>query len=225
MHKPTAAIAVAIVLAGPAWAETRNLSGFSTVGASGRYDVEITQAETYSVVVEGRDAGQVETSVDGQRLRIRQRGAWFGLGRRELDAVVRVSLPRVDGLAAAAGVEMTASSIATGDIDLSAAQGAQLSVRDLRATNVSLSAAQGGLLDAAGACESVDASAAMGGVIDADGLECATADVSAAMGGVVEVHARFAVDASAAMGGAIDVSGAPETRTASASMGGDINIH
>lgn len=216
---------VSLCFAAPAFADNRNLSGFTSVGASGRFSVEITQAETYSVTVDGRDADEVETSVSGDRLRIRQRGAWFGLGRRELDAVVRVALPQVEDLSVAAGAELTADAISTGDIGLSAAQGGELLVRDLRANSVSLSAAQGGMLSAAGVCQTVDASAAMGGIVDAERLDCADAHASAAMGGVVEIHARLAVDASAAMGGVIDVTGSPETRSASASMGGDINIH
>ena len=220
-----AATAMALALAAPAFAENRNLSGFSNVGASGRFRVEVTQAETFAVSVDGRDAAQVETRVSGDRLRITQRGGWFGLGRRELDALVRVSLPRVEGLAAAAGVEMNAEAIASDDIRLASAQGAELTVGDLRASDVSLAAAQGGLLNVAGACETVEASAAMGGVIDAERLDCANADASAAMGGVVEVHATQSVDASAAMGGVVSVSGAPQTRSASATMGGDININ
>lgn len=218
-----AALALA-VLAGAASAETRALSGFTHVAASGGYRVEVSQGPGFSVVVDGADAAQIETRLQRDRLRITQRNRWFGFGHRKLDAVVRVTMPDVSGLSASAGVELLAGAIAADDVGLAAAQGGLLSVHELRAGSVSLAAAQGGMIHVAGACQTVDASAAMGGVIEAEGLDCASADVSAAMGGVAEIHARERVDASAAMGGVIDVSGAPVARNTSAAMGGDIEI-
>ena len=198
------ALAAPVTVHAAAAADTRAHSGFTGVGASGRYRVEVVQGASYGVTVDGPDAARIETRVEGRTLQIRPNNRpWFGV-EPAYDVVVRVSAPTITDLAVARGGQMRAELTQASALDLSAAMGAEL--------------------DVSGACGDLDASAAMGATIDAHGLACRSVDASASMGGDMRVHATESVDASASMGGSIRVTGAPAQRETSATMGGDISI-
>lgn len=215
---------LAFALAGPAQAETRNLSGFTRVAAFDRMTVEVAVGETYAVDVTGSDAGRVRTRIDGRTLKITDaRRPWFGGGPR-LDAHVRVTAPRIEGVAAARGAELTATiSGECDDFSAAAAMGATTHVSGLSCHRVDASAAMGGELELNGACEALDVSAAMGGSVGARGLQCRTVDASAAMGGAIRAYASERYDASASMGGAISFAGEARRGDTSAAMGGSIS--
>ncbi|GAM99369.1 hypothetical protein U91I_03018 [alpha proteobacterium U9-1i] len=191
-------------LVGAAGAETRNLSGFEGVRASGRFDVRINVGSEYSVTITGPDAERLKTEIEDGVLEIEPRNRpWFGSEPR-YDADVTITTPRLVSLAAARGVEMEATSIAADNFEIAAAMGASVS--------------------ATGTCRALDASVAMGASLDASDLRCETADVSAAMGGDARVFASQSLDASAAMGGSVRVGGAPAHTDISTAMGGGVSL-
>lgn len=216
------AAGLSVTVMAPAQAETRQVSGFESVVASGRFRVEIAVGEGYSVTVEGADAARIRTRLDGGALRIEPaRRPWFGEPR--YDALVHVTLPRLEGVSAARGAVVNAT--AGGEcsaFDAAAAMGADLTVSGLMCRTVSASAAMGAELELAGACGTADLSAAMGASIDTTALQCRDLDASAAMGGEVEAFASNSYDASAAMGGDISVRGGATVRDRSTAMGGSV---
>lgn len=198
------ALAAPLAINAAAAADTRSHTGFTGVGASGRYQVEVVQGAAYSVTVEGADAAHITTEVEDGTLRIHPTNRpWFA-PEPAYDVVVRVSAPSINELTVARGGHMRARLTQTASLDLTAAMGAEL--------------------DVSGACGSLDVTAAMGAQIDARELACRSVDASASMGGDMRVHATDSIDASASMGGSIRVSGSPAQRETSASMGGDISI-
>lgn len=215
-------VAFAAAISASAHAETRRLSGFDSVTASGRFRVEVAVNETFSVTVDGADAARIRTRLDEDTLRIEPvRRPWFGEPR--YDAVIRVTLPRLQGVSAVRGALVTATAGgACDDFDATAAMGAGLTVAGLNCATVSAEAAMGAELELAGACERADLSAAMGGAIDTAALECRDIDASAAMGGQIAAFASNSYDASAAMGGDITVRGGANVRDHSTAMGGSI---
>jgi hypothetical protein len=222
-------VAVALLaggLAGAAHAETRGLTGFTEINASDRLRVEVATGETYGVEVTGADAERVRTRLDGRTLRISDaRRPWFG-SRRRLDATVRVTAPRVEGVAASRGAELSATlSGECGDFSAAAAMGGAVRVSGVACRSVDAAAAMGGELRLAGTCDALDVSAAMGGQVRAADLQCRTVDASAAMGGDIRVYASESYDASAAMGADIDVAGEARRGETSAAMGGSISQH
>lgn len=193
---------VALVMATSASAETRDLRGFNSIGASDQMRVEISVGGEYAVEVTGADAARVRTRVEDGTLLIDQRNRpWFG--SRHLNAVVRISVPELESIAAARGVEVNARGVDSERFDIAAAMGAEVRV--------------------SGTCGVLDAAAAMGASIRADELQCRTADVSAAMGGSARVYASETYEGSASMGGSIDISGDGASRGRSTAMGGSIN--
>lgn len=198
-----AALAAA-ALSAPALADTRALSGFERIRASDQLRVEVIIGDAYSVLVTGSDAHRIATEVDDETLRIRLRNRpWLG-GGGPLDAVVRVTLPRLTAIAASRGVTLRAENVQARGFSVAASMGA-----DVRVT---------------GSCETVSVRASMGATVQAENFECRTADVSASMGADARVNAQITVDASASMGGAINVIGNPETRETGTAMGGSITI-
>jgi Putative auto-transporter adhesin, head GIN domain len=221
--KRLATLIFALSVAGIASAEPRNVGDFKDVTASGRFRVEIAIGPAFAVQVEGPDAAKIATRVDGDTLKIEPtRRPWFG-GEPRYDALIRVTAPRLEGVAAARGaiVNVAGGGECTG-FDAVAAMGAELRVRDLFCANVEAAAAMGGTVELAGACRLLDVTAAMGGSVDAEALRCETVDASAAMGGNVEAFALQTYDASAAMGGAISVSGGGRAADRDAVMGGSV---
>jgi hypothetical protein len=206
MHKSIIGIALiaALIIAVPASADQRAVSGFDSIAANDPVRVEITMGPTFSVNVTGDDAERVATRVEGDTLRVYQLNRpWFG--SRQLDAVVRITMPDLTAIAAARGASVRAGSI--------------------QADAISLVAAMGGDIRISGTCSSVDVSASMGASINASEFACATADISAAMGAEVRANASQSAEASASMGGAINVAGGPTHRDSSASMGGSISFN
>lgn len=210
-------------LATTATAETRDLRGFDSVRAEGRFRVEVTVGPEYRVDVSGPDAARIATRVEGDTLEIKPlHRPWFG-GEPRFDATVQVTLPELDGIAAARGARVQA--VAGGDcheFDAASAMGGVLEVRDLRCTSIDAAAAMGATLTLAGSCDQLDISAAMGAVVEADDLHCATVDATAAMGADVAAYASNTYDASASMGGNIAISGEARDGDRSSVMGGSI---
>jgi hypothetical protein len=196
--------AASIAMIGVAAAEPRDVSGFDSVRASGRFDVEIVVGEAYAVDVTGSDANHIRTRLEGDALAIEPANRpWIGPEPR-YDATVRVTTPRLTGVSAARGAELSATGVTANAFDISATMG--------------------GEARAAGSCGALDASASMGGVVEARALQCENADASASMGGSVEIFASQSLDASASMGGSVEVSGSPARRDVSTSMGGSVSL-
>ena len=214
---------LAFAIATPAFAETRALSGFDSVNASGRYSVEVAVGPEFLVSVEGPDAARLRTRVQGNTLKIEPaRASWFGNPR--YDATVRVTLPALTGVAAARGATMIATAGgACTEFSAAAAMGAELSVSDIQCDSVDAAAAMGAQLTLSGACGMLDVSAAMGAQVDAEALRCETLDASAAMGADVDAFATGTYDASASMGGDVSIAGGA-TGDRSTGMGGSVSI-
>jgi len=194
--------AVAFALTGAAGADTRNLSGFTGVVARDRIAVQVEQGERHSVRVEGPDAAKVRTRIEGGDLRIQRTNLpWFGETPRT-NAIVYVTMPSVQNIAASRGASVRATNIAARDLDVAAAMG--------------------GEVELAGTCRALDVSAAMGGSVEAEGLRCENADASASMGGSVSLFAARSLDAAASMGGSITNTGGASQGDNSAVMGGSI---
>ena len=195
--------ALAVLLATPASAETRGLSGFDQVSASGGYEVEITFGPQFSVDVEGPGAADVVTRVSGRRLIVEPVRTWgFHWGSRRR-AAVRVSMPSVSGLDASSGAEINASGLDADALALDASSGAHLRI--------------------AGSCRTLSVDASSGSVISAQDLRCneATVDVSSGARTSVSVDGVLNVDASS--GGEVNASGDPRIGDISLSSGGALH--
>ncbi len=216
------AFAAMALLSGPAGAETRNLTRFDTIEAEGKFRVEVAIGPNFSVIVEGPDAARIATRVADDKLTIEPaRRPWFG--EPTYNAVIRVTLPRLEAIAAARGARVNASG--GGDcpeFSAVAAMGGELRIEGLQCQSVEAVAAMGGELALSGVCRSLDVTAAMGGTVQAGALHCRTVEANAAMGGAVTAFAAQSYNASAAMGGDVSVAGGGKPGDREAVMGGAV---
>lgn len=196
------ATAVLSLAAGTAAADTRPLANFDKVNASAGTQVEITVGPSFQVNVEGRDAARIVTRVSGDTLVVEpERTVGFHWrGRR--DALVRVSMPAVEGLGASSGARIRAAGVAGGAVSLDASSGAAI--------------------DVAGACATFSADASSGASIDAEALRCERGSVSASSGASAHVYATGRLDVDASSGGDVVAFGDPGIGDISLSSGGSL---
>lgn len=192
-----AGCALAIVGAGPAVAETRSLSGFTRVDASSATDVEVAVGSGFSVDVSGPGADRVITRLSGETLVVEhRRGFNFGHSR----ALVRVTMPRVEGLSASSAADLTVTGVNGGDLVLDSSSGADLRV--------------------SGRCGSFVADASSGADIHAQELRCESGSVDASSGGDARVFASGRLNIDASSGGGIVAYGNPNIGNVDLSSGG-----
>lgn len=195
-----AGCALVAVMAGTAAAEPRNASGFTRVHASAATNVEVTVGQGFSVDVSGPGADRVITRVSGQTLIVeRPRGFHFGPAPR---ALVRVSMPRADGLEASSAAELTATGVNGG--------------------NLALGASSAGTLRVSGRCATFEADSSSGGDLRAQDLHCENGNVEASSGGGARVFASGRLNVDASSGGHVIAYGNSNIGNVDLSSGGTL---
>jgi hypothetical protein len=192
--------ALVLVAAGAAYAAPRNVSGFTAVEARAGTDVEVTVGPNFSVDVSGRDADRIVTRVTGDRLIVEPQRGWSWRGPR--NAQVRITMPRVTGLAASSGADLTATGVNGGDISLASSSGADLTV--------------------SGTCASFTADASSGADIHAQNLRCENGSVDVSSGADARVHASNRLNVDASSGGGVVAYGNPGIGNIDLSSGGSL---
>ena len=191
---------LALTTLGAAYAAPRDISGFTAVSARAGTDVEVTIGPSYSVDVSGRDADRIATRVSGNTLIIEPVRGWSWRGPR--NARVRVTMPRVTGLSASSGADLTATGVNGGDIELDASSGADLRV--------------------SGVCASFTADASSGSDIHAQDLRCENGSADVSSGADIRVYASGRLDVDASSGGGIVAYGNPGIGNIDLSSGGSL---
>lgn len=200
MRLVLAGCVLAAASVGTAFAEPRANSGFTRVDASAGNDVEVTVGSRFSVDVSGPGADRVVTRVSGQTLVVeRRRGFHWGPTRR---ALVRVTMPRVEGLSASSGADLTATGVSADHIALDSSSGADLRV--------------------SGRCGSFTADASSGADIHAQDLHCENGSVDVSSGADARVYASGRLNVDASSGGGVVAYGNPGIGNIDLSSGGSL---
>lgn len=195
-----AGCALVIAAAGTAFAAPRDHSGFTRVDASAATEVEVTVGPNYSVDVSGPGADRIITRVSGQTLIVTRRSG-FSWGPKPR-ALVRVSMPRVEGLSASSAAELTVSGVNGGDIALDTSSAGELRV--------------------SGRCGRFTADASSGGGLNAQELRCENGNVDTSSGGTARVYASGRLNVDASSGGTVVAYGNPSIGDVDLSSGGSL---
>lgn len=195
-----AASVVTLAAAGAAQAAPRDVGPFTAVQASAGTDVEVVVGPALSVDVSGRDADRIATRVSGNTLVVEPVRGWSWRGPRH--AQVRVTMPRVEGLAASSGADLTATGVNGGAIALESSSGADLNV--------------------SGSCASFTADASSGADIHAQNLRCENGSVDVSSGADARVYASGRLDVDASSGGGVVAYGNPGIGSIDLSSGGSL---
>jgi hypothetical protein len=177
---------------------------FSGIEAAAGMSVTVTPgAPSATLVGDPRFFDRVIVDMRGDTLRI-TRKTQMGWGFSWRDQVtVRVTGPAdLKRLAASSGAELTAESLAGGDVDLEASSGAELIV--------------------GGSCGTVRADGSSGADLDARRLKCKDANARASSGADVDVYADKTARANASSGADVTVYGPGTLVEKSSSSGGGV---
>jgi hypothetical protein len=190
--------AATALFATAASAETRPLSGFDSISASGRVEVEIVIGSQYSVEVTGPRVERVVTRVQGGELVIetRRHSGWGASGR---DWHVRVTLPRLEGLDVSAGAEVNAREVNADRFHLDVSSGANVTVD--------------------GSCQVLTLDVSSGANLRAGGFRCGEVRADASSGANAAVYAARAISVDASSGASIRWSGEAQMRHVDISSG------
>lgn len=192
------AIAAAALMTGVANAETRDLTGFESVSAAGRVEVEIAIGSAYSVELVGPRVERVITRVRGGQLEIETRNeGWRSRSGR--DALIRITMPRLNGLDVSAGAEVTA--------------------RDVSAARFLLDASSGGNVRLDGTCENLTLDVSSGAMVRASDFRCGEVSADASSGANASVFAEAVIDVDASSGASIRWAGPARMRNIDISSG------
>lgn len=195
-----AASVLVLASGGVAHAETRNVTGFTKVEARAGTDVEVSVGSGFRVEVTGRDAARITTRIDGDTLVVEPVRGWSWRGPR--NANIRVTMPRVDGLAASSGADLVATGISGGAVSLASSSGADLRV--------------------SGTCASFEADASSGADLNAQNLRCENGSVDVSSGADARVFASGRLDVDASSGGGVVAHGNPAIGNIDLSSGGSL---
>lgn len=182
-----------------------DLTGFDRINAGGGYQLVVEVGESWSVTLDGDsdDFDEIEASVDGDELVLRQHQRMFR-GRRALDVTVRVTLPAINAVDFHRGVESEITGIAADAFSVDVSTGAEVEL--------------------SGTCGTLDVDLSTGGSLQARFLECQSVDVEASTGAEGRLFAGERAEVHASMGASVRVFGSPSDREAQSSMGGEIRF-
>lgn len=191
-------VAASVVFVTPAFAETRALSGFESVSAAGRVEVEIAIGPQFSVELTGPRTDQVITRVIDGQLEIETRrnsGRWRGR-----DAHVRITMPALRALDVSAGAEVHA--------------------RGVSAETFALDASSGAAAQIAGTCTIMTLDISSGANVAAGDFRCEDVRADASSGASAIVHAANAIAVDASSGASVRWEGEARARHIDLSSGG-----
>lgn len=178
--------------------QTRTLTDFTSVSV-GAVRAEITIAPDFKVEVIGADPSTVETSVSGGELSIEP--ARHGFWRRGGRGLVKISMPSLQGISAAAGAGVRAEGLpAAANLDVEASSGADVTLK--------------------GACQALNVEVSTGASVDASELACTGGDAEASTGGEMHINVAGPLNVEASTGGAIYAQGDAKIGEIDLSSGG-----
>lgn len=139
--------------------EVRNVENFTKISFGFPGKLYLKQGSPQKVELEGdKDVlEEVETEVDGSRLRIGKEGKWFNWNFNDDKIIVYVTMPNIEGVSVSgAGNIIGQSKINTDDLDLHVSGSGSLSLEVDARGDVEADVSGSGNIDLKGRCESFD---------------------------------------------------------------------
>jgi len=197
----------ALLIAGMASAQSKNVGDFTEVKVFDRIVVELVPSTENKVDVSGKDRNDVELINKNGQLKIRMVINRIFDGENTKVTVYFKDLKDVD---ASEGASISNSTpIKAEKIDVTAKEGAQIEL-NIDVADVNVKSVTGANITLAGSAAKMKASLGTGGILDAQSLKTENTDISINAGGDAKVSASGHVDAQIRGGGDIKVYGHPE---------------
>ncbi len=205
--------------------ETRKVSDFDGINASGGLTLEVKKGET-SLSIEGDPeviAAYVTEVKDGVLHIHRNKGSWRDIFKNQ-QVTVRVSTPALKTLDASGGIDVTANDVATkSTFTTHLSGGIKLRASGIASDTVKVDASGGVEATLEGKAKTVDVDVSGGTNLDTRGLQATSVTLDASGGCDVKVNASKSVKGQASGGVSVDVYGNPPELAVEASGGADVD--
>lgn len=185
-----------------------DVPSFTRIAASQGVEVNISMGLPAQVVASAetdQDLQRLEIEVDDGELRVR-RGSWsssiWNWGTSNGKVLVKVVVPKLEGLASSSGANVTAIDIDCDELSLDASSGSRLAV--------------------SGHCNDIDVDASSGARIESGEFMSRSVSVNASSGASIDIFASATFQGDASRGASVNVYGAPRVFEADTSSGARI---
>lgn len=214
---------VSITGSGNVVTEEQPISDFDKVEASQGFKVDVSQGDTFRVVIRADDnlIEYVDVSKSGNTLRIGlKRNRSYKLENTTLEA--QVTMPRLAALDLSSGSHVTVTGFqSTDDFDADLSSGSNLQ-GDIEAGDVNFDLSSGSGMTLSGSAQFMKLDASSGGQIDLSDFSVVDADVEMSSGGRATVNVSGRLDADASSGSHVTYVGNPTLGDIDASSGGSV---
>lgn len=203
--------------------EARPLAGFEAIEVGGGIDVDVRQAQGFSVEVEAEgDPAEIITELRDDTLVIRRKSSRSFFHWNADDARVHVALPTLVSLTASGGSDVrTQGNFASDNLELVASGGSDLTIA-VSAGSLEATASGGSDLRLSGTARSARVRSSGGSDLNASQLTADEVDVDSSGGSDVMIAVRNSIVGSASGGSDVIYSGEPRTVDVDASGGSDV---
>lgn len=205
--------------------QTRNIPGnFSAITVDSGIEVEVTQDENASVVVEADDNVQkhITTTVENGVLHISTDRKGF-INVESMKVIV--VMPKVTKLETSGGSSLSSKgAIISEDLSVRAESGSSVTL-DVEADNLICETESGSTTNIRGKALLAETSSSSGSTLDASDLLANEVRAQAAGGSSLDVRAIVKLEAKASSGSSIDYHGSPKTISVGESSGGSVTAN
>jgi hypothetical protein len=203
--------------------EARSLTRFDAIEVGGGIDLDVRQAQDFSVEVEAEgDPAEIITELRDHTLVIRRKSSRSFFFWSDDDARVYVTLPTLASLTASGGSDVrTEGNFASDNLKLVASGGSDLAIA-VAAGSLEATASGGSDLRLSGSARSARMRSSGGSDLNASQLTADEVDVDSSGGSDVMIAVRNSIVGSASGGSDVIYSGEPRTVDVDASGGSDV---
>jgi len=227
----TAITTLCVSLSTAVWADTKSfeLSGFDGISVTEGLHMQVTAGETFEVVAESEDAGQLEILGLEVRRGILQAQMDDGLlslnWTKGKQVTIRVTMPNLIHAEGSSGANIVADMMSGSALEVAASGGASLQIDDIDGDTMSVDASSGAEINiTGGTCRSLSIDASGGALLDMEKVACMDAEIDASTGAQASVHVDQSINADASSGARIRVYGAHEKVKVKSSSGGTVEF-
>jgi hypothetical protein len=202
--------------------QNRNITEkFTGIDAGSGIEVEITQANTPSILVEADDniIEYITTEIQNGILIISCKESIKNAKERK----VKVTLPDVESISASSGSEIKSmNTITSSSLDIKSSSGSEIDIT-IQAENAYCTSSSGSTINLKGKALKLQTQSSSGSDIDAEDLLANEINATSSSGSHTTIHPIVSLEASASSGGNINYVNVPKSVSKKESSGGSIS--
>jgi hypothetical protein len=201
--------------------QTREVGAFREVGIPMGIQATIRRGDTPSVKLIGDEnlLALLEVRVEDGELEVDQKEPRKNL-RPTQKIRMEIVTPRLEGIGASGGSEVTADVMSGSDLEIAASGGSEVKVERISGRSLELAASGGSEIRLTGSADTVEIAMSGGSEIHAGRVAAQDVEFAGSGGSVAELQASQSLEATLSGGSAVEVQGRKPAQTAVNASGG-----